>query len=150
MGADMIMTYVAHRVGVTPSLNAAAEWIESLRPSDLINNLDAYAFEQADIANDPNNPETLTQVKKFLLTGIQETLERLTARDVAYFVICGWECYFTGGMSWGDTPGDSYESFSLLQDAGNLGDTVLEKAGFGFPPQGIDRYQIQEEASLVD
>ena len=52
-----------------------------------------------------------------LIGAVKEGFKRIPYRDVAELSIGGYSVYMTGGMSWGDSPTDSFDS---IQHLGNI------------------------------
>jgi len=89
----------------------------------------ADAWDEAtgcDIADEENPREYLLRCFDDVTVG---------GRDIAVMQIEGKRYYFTGGMSWGDDPTDSYQKVSLLSSTGLLDEP------FGFDPMHPDRSQ---------
>lgn len=57
-------------------------------------------------------PEDIAEVKKEFVDLIKETFTSLEYRDVTYTQHKGDVLYITGGMSWGDSPTDSFDTFN--------------------------------------
>jgi hypothetical protein len=111
MGADMLLA------GFTTSLKfvnesgadrqkrikAMLEELEKVSVEDLIE-LGEYMGDSEDLPN----------LKTIAKEAIEETFNNLDSRDVTTWYYNEVVFYFTGGMSWGDSPTDSYDSFQKV------------------------------------
>jgi hypothetical protein len=79
-----------------------------------------------------------------LRADLQKALEHLEAawggeyRDAVVLTIGDTQTLVTGGISWGDSPGPTYDVVSLLEDHGILGELVT------FPEPKRDRRDLIE------
>jgi hypothetical protein len=116
MGADMLLAgFVVSREFAEGTLEyreqrkkAMLEELEKLSIDDLIE-LGDYMGDSEDLPN----------LKTIAKEAIEEAFNNLDSRDVTAWYYDKVAFFLTGGMSWGDSPTDSYDAFqkvSLLPD----------------------------------
>lgn len=123
MGADLLIRAIALPFDVEPDWHAARKhiWacdnVESLDP-------DQYFDEGA----------SLDDVQKELIDALNELIPVLDgsgwARDIDCLPFCGHWLWITGGMSWGDSPTDTYDFIRQAETCGAL-------SAAGFDPPGL-------------
>lgn len=106
MGADLLLTYC-------PEPQASPEELHRR-----INALSETVLEGIgqDLGLDPNDAET--SVQDFLHKAVSEVIEQPGLRDLTTLTFDGREWIFTGGMSWGDPPTESYDYVTALSLSG--------------------------------
>lgn len=139
MGADMVLGMIAHRSTLIPKIEPALVYISTLKLEDFIEAPDALDYLAGDVVEifdaDGNlTPAGLEVVKTTLGELIGEVFDSLGSRDVTSFIICGWNCYFSGGMSWGDTEDSNALWQRLISDWGVIGEKIYLAADFDWPP----------------
>ena len=116
MGADMLLAgFVASQEFAKGDLKyreqrkkAMLEELEKVSVDDLIE-LGDYMGDSEDLPN----------LKTIAKEAIEEAFNNLDSRDVTTWYYGKVVFFLTGGMSWGDSPTDSYDAFqkmSLLPD----------------------------------
>jgi hypothetical protein len=123
MGADLLVAYIDWRRGKTSEesdLNFGKyvadieQHIHELKEVD-----DEYAMLYGDAQN--LSEEQIEEYKSDLLASLSCVKEaKENARDTVVITVGNRHVLITGGMSWGDSPGDTYEHISKLMNAGVL------------------------------
>jgi len=112
MGADMLILWVA--------INELKDKNHDELQEQLLKAVEAVSFEQDREAielyydavyNIMKIPENVAEVKREFGEVVEETFKAFAYRDVTYGTHKGDVLYITGGLSWGDSPTDSYVTF---------------------------------------
>ena len=121
MGADMLIQYIYFKQGIdlesikkkmleradTPVIIA-----ELLGKPDGSQHQNSYITLQLGSENDEDEkPKTIEELTKEFKETINETFNSLEDRDVASFDFMGYTIYVTGGLSWGDGPTETFNTF---------------------------------------
>jgi hypothetical protein len=124
MGADLLIAALIIERDRSPDFDAARSAIESVRP-DQIEIPDEFCEHDLETA------AGLDAIR----CDLQASIGRLEAalqdsRELASFELRGATVYLTGGMSWGDSPTELFETFTRLWAV----PAVLAAAGFEASP----------------
>jgi len=117
MGADLILAATALRSGKQPDWAAAESWIEGLNEESLGNFADIFSLDDED--------EDLKERLKGHLADFREGIDDDRWRDLTWITVGPYKVYVSGGMSWGDSPTESFNAINELVASG-----VLTAAGF--------------------
>jgi len=124
MGADLILEWLQIDKRKKPDFGAGRERIEDLAKKPLEKWPAAYIDRW--LAESPEDFDRDEEIKK--LRADLETIEggwHSTFRDMAIIDVCHKRLLISGGMSWGDSPTDSYETIDRL-----ISSTVSKACGF--------------------
>jgi hypothetical protein len=137
MGADLIVTGAWAPVGRKMDRDAAYRTVGALEEGDM-----AQLEEETGEAY-----ESLAALRESLLVSLKEFESVWTgeayARDMAGIEVGQYSVLLTGGMSWGDTPTESYDVIRRLEAAG-----VLRAAGFYDAEPSLDEIAKRLPAAL--
>jgi len=110
MGWDFCCTYIATRIPITPD----PEFWNKLGV-ELDSRVDKMSVEElTDWCNEIGIMDEVSEAK-IKAHGIIKTVLgvlQTSARDVATFVVGEYKLWVAGGMSFGDSPGETYEEFT--------------------------------------
>ena len=118
MGGDMAVAYFTLPKGEDPEAgkqriidavsSLGEEALDELLWDALESIADSYVMDEEE---DEVPPE---EAKRIILRVVEEGFNRIPFRDVAHLTIGDREVYLTGGLTWGDSPTDSYDPFQRL------------------------------------
>jgi hypothetical protein len=124
VGADLLITALVIETGRTPDFETARAAIETVSSSQV-----EIPDEFWD--HDPYTDAGLDAIRSQLRDSLSELEAALQqSRELASFGLRGATVYLTGGMSWGDSPTELFETFSRLWAV----PAVLVAAGFEVTP----------------
>ena len=138
MGADMLLTYLAHRADRRPNFDAGRDLVDRLTPADLDgHDWSEFLTWHDDLVGFDGRPriDDLQRIYREAIDALEQALS--SSREVSARLICGWWLYFTGGMSWGDSPTDAYEAITWwdeYNEGGPFAPRILAAIGFENPP----------------
>jgi hypothetical protein len=124
MGADLLIAALVIDAGREPDFAAARAALDLLHQ------------EQVEIPDqfsdhDPGTEAGLEAISESLCDSLAELEEALQeSRELASFELRGATVFLTGGMSWGDTPTELFDTFNRLWAV----PSVLAAAGFEVAP----------------
>jgi len=107
----------------------------------------AAGHKAVDALETDENGEITTEGGDITKESLHEDLKSLEEacagkyRDASGITVGRLNVLMTGGMSWGDSPGDTYETLSHLFEI----DTVLEAVGFNLEVDTLDYRAILEK-----
>lgn len=143
MGGDFCLAFVGIEKDKDPDWKKGEEFIEKLKATHLSkwesvfgeNAPDMeYFFSKLDISSetylneqelDMNDRTQACDMLRKCLSRVQSAWEHGT-RDSTIIEIDGKDFLFSGGMSWGDPPTDTYEEITLFLDSGLARETGLK------------------------
>ncbi len=124
MGADLILAALVIDNQREPDFKAGHRAIERLTAKDL-------EVPDEFIDEDPETPEGLGRIRAVLAADLDELQCSLDeSREVDLIDVRGATVYLTGGMSYGDSPTDLFETITRLRAAKG----VLRAVGFENEP----------------
>lgn len=130
MGADMLIQYIYFKQGIdlesikkkmleradTPTLIA-----ELLGKPDGSQHQNSYMTLQFGQENDEDEkPKTIEELTKEFKDTINEVFNSLYCRDVTSFDFMGYTIFLTGGLSWGDDPTETFNTFERFWEMPEL------------------------------
>ena len=118
MGADFIFSINEIKLTKEEAYKKASDCAFNSRQETidrLVNECGCYHF-----SDDTTSSETTSsEVYKYLIECLDNVYNYQSFRDCSYFIIDGTRKFaITGGMSWGDAPTNSYESFNVCETLG--------------------------------
>lgn len=115
MGADLIVAFVSLDRKKTPKWGKGFAFIDKLAKKPMKDWPAEYRERMA--CDDPDfcdgNPGTHIEDLKKRLTNLKQAWEG-GFRDTVLFDVGGKTVLLTGGMSWGDTPGETFDDIETL------------------------------------
>ena len=133
MGADLIIAATTLRTGRKPDWDAAERFIATLT-------LDQIDDDFTGTYDDMEDDEEMRAFLRSALAAFKEIIEGDCPRDFTWIDGFGHTIYVSGGMSWGDSPGDTFDLICDLTGAG-----VLKAAGFDQPTPYADIESIARQ-----
>ena len=134
MGADLIIATLWIREDAKPDWEKAEAMAKAIRYGEEGESFPSVASEGAiydEIQHMPDDEaearlqEALTDHLQLVRDAVDNYATEDGRRDLTATQFAGWLVYVTGGMSWGDSPGDLFDSISELNQF-----ELLEAAGF--------------------
>lgn len=128
MGADLLLASVAVRHGKKyegVTLDDRKAWMLNMAKTMEITKEDVWAICEHSTGDEP--PETLKERRELVLNTINDFFNCLYYRDVTWTGVSIWQIIISGGLSWGDTPTESYRT---IENFTYLPRRLLKHAGF--------------------
>lgn len=120
MSAELLLTALVIDEMQSPDFPAAHRAVEAIKSSDV---LDPDFFDECD----PDEAAGLRRIRHRLHLDLRELQASLMSwREVAEFIVRGALIYASGGMSYGDSPTETFSLISRLRAVSG----VLAAAGF--------------------
>jgi hypothetical protein len=112
MGADMLVSYVYFKQGVDPE-SIKKKMLENSDTPTIIAEMLGRPDENESHYHkeDDDEPKTFEEMKEGFKDAINKVFDSLYYRDVASFDFMGYTIYVTGGLSWGDDPTETFNTF---------------------------------------
>ena len=112
MGADMLISFVYFKQGINLE-SIKKKMLEKADEPVIIAELLGKPEEGPRLLLQENDeePKTFAEMTKRFKDTINEVFNSLGYRDVSYFDFMGYTIYITGGLSWGDVPTETYNTF---------------------------------------
>lgn len=122
MGADLMFS-ICEMEATKDEAYANAKHLSS---SERYMNTVAFLEDMCATSRWYNTEPTPEDVQQFLIDCIEEVYDSQGRRDCGLFYVDKRVFYITAGMSWGDTPTDAYNSFSVCEALGLTSKQPLE------------------------
>lgn len=114
MGADFLLAYIP-LCEITPKREQIIKgMIGQFTLDDMAGALDWNGFFPENLEEEEEIVAALKEAREIAMGYFKEYMEGDNARDVTWFVIGGVKGLFSGGMSSGDSPTDSYNYIMFL------------------------------------
>jgi hypothetical protein len=112
MGADMLISFVYFKQGINLE-SIEKKMLEKADEPVIIAELLGKPEEGPRLLLQENDeePKTFAEMTKRFKDTINEVFNSLNYRDVTYFDFMGYTIYITGGLSWGDVPTETFNTF---------------------------------------
>jgi len=113
MGADMLISFVYFKQGVNPE-SIKKKMLEQADGPVIIAELLGRREDGSRsllLQENDEEPKTFEEMKEGFKDAINKVFDSLYYRDVASFDFMGYTIYVTGGLSWGDDPTETFNTF---------------------------------------
>lgn len=121
MGADMIVTTVAHKKDATIDWEAGDAFLAKLKiDDDLVGNMEDWGHLDEDCYDDDGKPIE-SKIREWISGNLAEFQACLDSREVAVISVRDLYVFITGGMSWGDDTDAGYVFRKVSSIPGLLG-----------------------------
>ena len=117
MGADLILTWLQIDKDKQPDFKAGMDRISELATKNLSEWPKEYVDQRLLDAPDGFDKDKEIEALKLSLRAI-EGAWREVYRDMAVIDVCHKKLLITGGMSWGDSPTESYDDIDRMLTSG--------------------------------
>ncbi len=122
MGADFLLATLVIDKRRTPDFAAGQAAIERLCCDDVV--------DADELGGEPIDEQGMAAIRRRVAEALDELECGLVSREVEWIEVRGATVYVTGGMSWGDSPTDLFETITRLRAVKG----VLTAVGFEDEP----------------